>query len=144
MLILIEESLLYSVTAAIFAACWLFFWYFHRISTSKTVVVLFAADISITIEAALYSDIVLIAILHVITIPAFFLLIYVDLIKQHNTEFRCFLCGKLAQPSEELTAIRRFVNGRPTNVTVHKSCIDLDRNNRKAFSKNKFKSGIPK
>jgi hypothetical protein len=141
---LIEEVLLYSLTGSGFAFGWLVVWYFHRLSTSKTVIFLFAADISITIEAAFYSDIVLIAILHVFTIPAFFLLIYVDLIKQHNTEFRCFLCGKLAQPSEELTIVRRFVNGRPTNVSVHKSCIEIDRNNRKAFSKRTFKSGIPK
>jgi hypothetical protein len=141
---LIEEFLFYSLTLLGFGFGWLVLWYFHKLSTSKTVLVLFAADISVTIEAALYSDIVLIAILHVITIPAFFVLIYVDLVKQHNTSFRCFLCGKIAQPSEEMIEIRRFVNGRPMNVSVHKSCIEVDGNNRKAFSKKTFRSGIPK
>lgn len=108
------------------------------------VVLLFCLDISLTIEGALYSDVVLIAVLHVITIPAFFALIYIDLTKQQKTDFRCFVCGRLVEESEEIETVKRVVNGEPRNVTVHSTCIDLGSKERKAFSKERFRRGIPK
>jgi len=107
------------------------------------VFLLFILDIALTIEAALYSDIVLIALLHVVTIPAFFALIYFDLVQQHNTKFRCFICGKTVQESEQFESVNRFVGGVRKEASVHSTCIGLDREQRKTFSKNSFKKGIP-
>jgi len=107
------------------------------------VLLLFALDISLTVEAALYSDVILIALLHVVTIPAFFALIYFDLVKQHNSDFRCFVCGKLVQESEDIEIVKRFLNGSRRDVSVHSTCINLDRQQRKGFSKNAFRKGIP-
>jgi hypothetical protein len=104
---------------------------------------LFTLDIGLTIEAALYSDILLIALLHVVTIPAFFGLIYLDLVQQHKTKFRCFVCGKIVQETEELERVNRFVDGQRKEASVHSACIGLDRQQRKTFSKNSFKKGIP-
>ncbi len=105
---------------------------------------LFALDIVVTIEAAFYSNIVLIAILHVITIPAFFAVLYIDLMRQQNSEFKCFLCGRPIEQGEEITVIQRVLGGRKKNASVHKKCIDVDRKDKKSFSRNRFRNGIPK
>ncbi len=118
-------------------------WYLGMITTSKIVLLLFILDISLTIEAAFYSDIVLIAVLHVITIPAFFGLIYLDLVKQHNSDFRCFVCEKIIKDSEKIQIVKRYVDGKKKDVAVHTDCISLDQRQRKAFSKNAFRKGIP-
>ncbi len=76
------------------------------------VILLFVLDIAMTIEAALYSDIVLIALLHVITIPVFFALIYLDLVQQHKTKFRCFICGRNILEEEKAETVRRTVGGQ--------------------------------
>jgi hypothetical protein len=82
-------------------------------------------------------------LLHVVTIPAFFALIYFDLVQQHKTKFRCFICGKAFQDSEHFESVSRFVGGERKEATVHSSCIDLDQLQRKTFSKSSFKKGIP-
>ena len=89
------------------------------------VFLLFIVDIALTIEAAFYSDIVLIALLHVVTIPAFFALIYFDLVQQHKTKFRCFICGRTLQESEKFESVNRFVGGERKEASVHSSCIGL-------------------
>ena len=134
---------LYSFTGVLFAAGLFVLWYLRSLTTSKIVLLLFTLDISLTIEAAFYSDIVLIAVLHVITIPAFFGLIYLDLVKQHNSDFRCFVCEKMIKDSENIQSIKRYINGTRKDVTVHTDCISLDQKHRKTFSKNAFRKGIP-
>jgi hypothetical protein len=108
------------------------------------IIFLFALDSILTIEAALYSDIVLIAILHVITVPALIGLIYFDLVKEHRSYFRCFVCGKEVQADEEIETINRTVEGKPKHVIVHTECISLERTQRKRISRSIFKKGIPK
>ena len=134
---------LYSFTGLFFATALFVLWYMGILTTSKIVILLFALDISMTIEAAFYADVVLIAVLHVITIPAFFGLIYLDLVKQHNSDFRCFVCEKMIKDSENIQIVKRYVDGKKKDVAVHTDCISLDQRHRKAFSKNTFRRGIP-
>ena len=108
------------------------------------IVLLFILDSVLTIEAALYSDIVLIAILHVITVPALIGLIYLDLVQQHKSYFKCFICGKEIQADEEIETINRTLEGKPTHVIVHSECIRLERADRKGISSWVFRKGIPK
>jgi hypothetical protein len=140
---LVDAVTLYAVTALFFTAGLLLLWYSKFLTAGKMVLLFFALDISLTIEASVYSDVILIAVLHVVTIPAFFGLIYFDLVKQHNSNFRCFICGKLVQELEQVEIVRRFLNDSSWEITVHSSCINLDRQQRKAFSKNAFRKGIP-
>jgi len=140
---MIDAYTLYAVTSSLFVVSLPILWYFKKLSTGKIVLLLFVLDISLTIEAALYSDIVLIAVLHVITIPAFFGLIYLDLVQQHKTKFQCFICGKIIQDSEQTDTLKRFVDGNKKEINVHSACIGLQKDERKAFSKNSFKEGIP-
>jgi hypothetical protein len=140
---LVDALILYSITASLFALTLPLLWFLRALTTGKMVFLLFILDIALTIEAALYSDIVLIALLHVVTIPAFFALIYFDLVQQHKTKFRCFICGKAFQDSEHFESVSRFVGGERKEATVHSSCIDLDQLQRKTFSKSSFKKGIP-
>jgi len=140
---MIDAYTLYAVTSSLFVVSLPILWYFKKLSTGKMVLLLFVLDISLTIEAALYSDIVLIAVLHVITIPAFFGLIYLDLVQQHKTKFQCFICGKIIQDSEQTDTLKRFVDGNKKEINVHSACIGLQKDERKAFSKNSFKEGIP-
>jgi hypothetical protein len=135
--------MLYGVTTLIFAPAWPILWYLGQLTTAKNVMLLFSLDIILTIEAAFYSDIVFIAILHVFMIPAFFALIYFDLVRQHKADFSCFVCGKPVQENDEIETIKRIVQGKTRNVIVHSACIDLDRKERKAFSKRAFRKGIP-
>jgi len=134
---------LYLLTVSPFCVGLFAIWILRILSTGKIVLLLFALDISLTVEAALYSDIVLIAVLHVITIPAFFGLIYFDLVKQHNSDFRCFICGKMVKDSEDIQIIKRYIKGVKRDLTVHRECISLDQKQRKAFSRNTFRKGIP-
>lgn len=140
---MIDAYILYAVTSSIFAISLPIIWYFKNLTTGKMVLLLFILDIALTIEAALYSDIVLIAVLHVITIPAFFALIYLDLVQQHKTKFSCFICGKTIQESDQSDIVRRLAEGEKREISVHSSCIDLERDQKKAFSKDSFKKGIP-
>jgi hypothetical protein len=138
-----NEFAVYAVTSSIFAISLPILWYFRKLTTGKMVLFLFLLDITMTIEAALYSDVVAIALLHVITIPAFFALIYVDLVKQHKTKFQCFICSKAIQEGEEDDVVKRYVHGEWKEISVHSSCILLEKHQRKAFSKDSFKKGIP-
>ena len=140
---MIDAYTLYAMTSTLFVVSLPILWYFEKLSTGKMVLLLFVLDVSLTIEAALYSDIVLIAVLHVITIPAFFGLIYLDLVQQHKTKFQCFICGKIIQDSEQTDTLKRFVDGNKKEINVHSACIGLQKDERKAFSKNSFKEGIP-
>jgi hypothetical protein len=140
---MVGEFTLYAITCSIFALSLPFLWYLKKLTTGKMVVFLFILDITLTIEAALYSDIVLIAVLHVITIPSFFALIYLDLVQQHKTKFRCFICGRMIQESEKADTVKRMIQGEQKEISVHSSCIDLKRHQRKTFSRNSFKKGIP-
>jgi hypothetical protein len=140
---LVDAAILYALTASAFALTLPVFWFFQLLTTGKMVFFLFVLDIALTIEAALYSDIVLIALLHVVTIPVFFILIYFDLIQQHKTKFRCFICGRAVQDTEQFESVNRFVGGEKKEASVHSSCIGLDLQQRKKFSRNSFKNGIP-
>jgi hypothetical protein len=140
---MVDAYTLYAITGSLFAISLPIFWYLKEFTTGKMVLLLFVLDIALTIEAALYSDIVLIALLHVVTIPAFFALIYLDLVQQHKTKFQCFICGKTIQDSERSETVKRLVRGESKEINVHSSCIGLQSDQRKAFSTNSFKKGIP-
>jgi hypothetical protein len=134
---------LYALTSLLFSISLPVLWYLKELSIGKMVLLLFFLDIALTIEAAFYSDIVLIAVLHVITIPAFFALIYLDLVQQNKTKFRCFVCGQAIQESQQADTVNRLSGSDRKEVNVHSVCIGLESHERKAFSKNSFKKGIP-
>jgi hypothetical protein len=123
---------------------WPFLWKKKMLTTLRMIILLFALDSILTIEAAFYSDIILIAILHVITVPALIALIYLDLVQQHKSYFRCFICGREVQADEEIETINRIVDSKPMHVIVHSDCIHLERRERKGISRWAFKKGIPK
>jgi hypothetical protein len=140
---MIEEYILFAITSSFFAISLPALWYLKKLTLGKMVILLFMLDITMTIEAALYSDIVLIALLHVVTIPAFFALIYLDLVQQHKTKYCCFICGRNILEEEKAEMVRRTVGGQKKEINVHASCIDLEGHQRKAFSSKSFKKGIP-
>ena len=107
------------------------------------ILLLFAFDMALTIEAGVVSNIMLIALLHMITIPAFFALIYLDLMDQHRLEFTCFVCGVGLAQGEPAETVRRIINGRRRNALVHQHCVRLDNTERKAFRSRLFRKGIP-
>lgn len=115
-------------------------WYMERLSSGKMILLLFSLDMGLTIEGALYGRVMMIALLHIFTIPAFFSILYFDLRKQANEDFRCFVCGRIIDPDEETSTVRR---GMKRNVPVHSSCIVLDNRERKRFSERMFRKGIP-
>jgi hypothetical protein len=108
----------------------------------RAVLLLFVLDTILTLEAAYVADIVAIAILHIITVPAFIALIYVDLIQHHKSQFRCFLCNEEIREEQNIEPVKRIFLGRPTEVYVHVECIKPG--DRKAISERAFKRGIPK
>ncbi len=108
----------------------------------RSLILLFALDSALTIEVALFGDVVSIAVLHMITIPVFFAMIYLDLRQHHKNQFNCFLCGNEIALDEEIGSVKRAVLGRPTDVNVHSRCIDPGE--RKAVSERTFRKGIPK
>ncbi len=140
---MIAEYTLLAITSSFFVVAIPLLWYFEKLTIGKTVILLFVLDIAMTIEAAFYSDIILIALLHVITIPSFFALIYLDLVQQHKTKFRCFVCGKNISEEEKAETVKRLVSGQKSEISVHSICIDLERHQRKSFSSKSFRSGIP-
>lgn len=123
---------------------WPVLWRMRKLTILKMIILLFALDIVLTVEAALYSNIVLIAVLHIITIPALIGLIYFDLVNQHKTQFKCFVCGKLIQAVEVIETVNRTIEGKPTRVIVHTSCIHLENKEKKGISSRVFRKGIPK
>ena len=106
-------------------------------------ILLFIFDITMTVEAGLNSDVLMIALLHVVTIPGFFCLIYMDLMDQHRSSFTCFVCEKGISQSEQTENLKRMVNGRYRSVLVHKGCVTVSRNDRKVFARSRFRNGIP-
>ncbi len=138
-----SELVVLLVTGLAGGLCVPILWYLRKLTTLRVVFVLFAVDIAMTIEAAFYSDLVLIAVLHVFTIPAFFALIYFDLVKQHRSYSRCFVCGNKVANHEAETVTRK-IEGQPQEFLVHKSCISVQNDERKAFSSNLFKNGVSK
>ena len=107
----------------------------------RSLITLFALDSALTIEVAIYGDVVSIAFLHMVTIPVFFAMIYLDLRQHHKNQFNCFLCGKEIALDEESSSVRRVVIGRITDVNVHSECIDPGE--KKAVSERIFRKGIP-
>jgi hypothetical protein len=108
----------------------------------RSLILLFALDSALTIEVALLGDVVSIAVLHMITIPVFFAMIYLDLRQHHKNQFSCFLCGDEIALDEEISSVKRVVLGMPTDVNVHSRCIDPGE--RKSVSERTFRKGIPK
>jgi hypothetical protein len=130
-------------TALIMGACPIL-WRLSKLTILKIIIILFVLDIALTLEAALYSDILLIAVLHIITIPALIGLIYFDLINQHKLQFKCFICEKQIKANEEIETVNRTIQGKPTAVIVHAACIHLETKERKGISSRVFRRGIPK
>ena len=137
----VDQLDLYLVTIFAFLAPWPLFWQTKKLSTGKMIFLLFCLDIALTIEGAFYGQVEMIALLHVFTIPAFFSIIYFDLRKQSNDQYRCFICGKVIEPNEEMSRVTRGAGRK--NASVHESCIDLNNLERKRFSKKTFGKGIP-
>ena len=137
-----ESFGVYGITTVVMMAPWPLFWKKQRLTTLRMIVLLFILDSVLTIEAAFYSDIVLIAVLHVITIPALIGLIYLDLVQQHKSYFKCFICGKEVQADEEIETVIRTIGGKPTHVIVHTNCIHLERKERKGISSWAFRRGF--
>jgi hypothetical protein len=140
---LLEASTIYSITTLSFVIPWLVLWLIGTLSTGKMIVLLFCFDIVLTIEAGLNSNVLLIYLLHVVTIPVFFGLIYVDIVHENKAKFSCFICGKALDQSAVTEPVKRFVDGRHKTVLVHVACIDLHNKDRKSFSSRKFRKGIP-
>lgn len=141
---MISAPELYSITTASFVIPWLYLWVSGTLSTAKMIVLLFFFDLVLTIEAGINSNVLFIALLHVITIPVFFGLVYADLVEENRTKFSCFVCGKVIAESDAIHILRRSVSGRQKNVLVHAVCIDLQNKDRKGFSRRRFRYGIPR
>lgn len=135
-----NEVSLYLITSVLFLVPWPILFYRQRLTSGKMIFLLFCLDMALTIEGALYGEVVMIALLHVFTIPAFFSILYFSLRKESNEDFRCFVCGKVIDPNEEMASAKRGVR---KSVSVHASCIDLNNSERKAYSERKFRKGIP-
>jgi hypothetical protein len=141
--VLPSEIILYALTTVLFTIPWLVLWFRNRLTILRMIVLLFSYDIVLTIEAAFVGDIFVIAILHVVTIPSLFVLIYSDIIKQNETQFKCFICERKIEPEEEHEMITRRVRGSFHSSLVHKACIEVAWKDRKAISKRSFRNGIP-
>jgi len=131
----------YVLTIGLFVIPEVALYVFRAFTIFRLVVILFALDTVLTIEAAYYSDVLSIAFLHIVTIPAFFALIYFDLVRNHRNEFRCFLCGNEIELGDEVVSIKRTLNRRRVNANVHASCVGASHN---AISEREFRRGIPK
>jgi hypothetical protein len=140
---MLSEVLILSATATVSASVVPLLWWLRMFSILRMVILLFVADIAMTVEAALYSDLLLIALLHVFTIPCFFALIYFDLVKEHRTYASCFICGKKITEEDEITTLQRNTGSEPRSLQVHKSCVRLEGKERKTLSEKLFKKGIP-
>ena len=140
---MITPAELYSITTVSFIVPWLYLWVSGSLSTGKMIILLFFYDLILTIEAGINSNVLFIALLHVVTIPVFFGLIYVDLVAENRANFSCFVCGKVIAGTDVVQTVKRSLNGRHKNVLVHAACIDLQNKDRKTFSRRRFRSGIP-
>jgi len=140
---LTDAATIYSITATFFIIPWLLLWFFGTLSTGKMILLLFCFDMVLTIEAGLNSNVLLIYLLHVITIPVFFGLIYISLLEENKEKFSCFICERPVEQTQSIETVMRSVNGRRKRVLVHPECIDLESKDRKSFSLRKFRAGIP-
>ena len=61
---------------------------------------------ALTIEAGINSNVLLIYLLHVITIPVFFGLIYIDLVEENRSKFSCFVCGRPIEQTESTETVK--------------------------------------
>ncbi len=134
---------IFTLTGISFIVPWLLLWFSGKLSIGKMIMLLFVFDIVLTIEAGIESNVVEIYVLHVITIPAFFGLIYLDILAEQKAHFSCFICGKAIAASEPSESVKKLVDGRYTAVLVHVACIELDNKHRKTFSGRLFRKGIP-
>ena len=141
---MIGELPLYALTTTLSFLAWPFIWRAGELTTLRMVVLLFFWDIALTIEAAFYANIVFIGVLHVITIPALLALLYFDLLKQNKSTFTCFVCSGQIRPDEGMESVTRMIKGVKTKVSVHVSCVEPGRREKKALSGSMFRRGIPK
>ena len=107
------------------------------------IVLLFIFDMVLTIEAGINSNVLLIALFHLVTIPVFFGLIYFDILEENKAKFSCFVCEKQVGETESTETVKRLVNGKHKSVLVHAAGIGLENKDRKSFSRRKFRKGIP-
>lgn len=140
---LIDEVLVYCVSSAALLSLWPLAWKMEKLTILRMVIALFVWDSVLTIEAAYYGNILLIAILHVITIPALLSLLYFDLIKQGKSSYTCFVCSKPILAVEQMETLSRIVEGAETKFAAHTFCLDLGRKERKVISRRNFRRGIP-
>ena len=138
-----DSSTIYSITTVFFIIPWLILWFSGTLSIGKMIVFLFIFDMVLTIEAGINSNVLLIALFHVVTIPVFFGLIYFGIFEENKVKFSCFVCGKQVGETESTETVERLVNGRHKSVPVHSACIGLENKDRKSFSRRKFRKGIP-
>lgn len=140
---MLMTDIIYVLTATCLAIVWLIIWFASSLSIGKMIVLLFVFDMALTIEAGIASNVELIALLHMITMPAFFSLIYLDVVGQHRSKFACFICGTDITHDEPNETVKGVINGRWGNVLVHENCVQLKDSERKAFHHKLFRKGIP-
>lgn len=140
---MITADAIYVLTGACLAIAWLIIWFGSSLSIGKMIVVLFVFDMALTIEAGIASNVEFIALLHVMIMPAFFALIYLDIVGQHRSKFTCFVCGIDITQDEQSRTVKRMINGRWGKALAHESCLKLQNSERKAFRSILFRKGIP-
>jgi hypothetical protein len=133
----------YLITSAVSMLPWTALWIKKELTIMRMVILLFALDTVLTIEAAIYSDIVSIAILHIFMVPALFGLVYLDLVQQHKAQFHCFLCGKIISSDKEYESAKRVVRGKETEIAIHTECLTNSKDAKKPISVRRFQKGIP-
>lgn len=140
---LVVEFYLYAFTTLASLGILPFFRRARNLTVFRIVIVLFVLDSVLTVEAAFYANIVFIGILHVITIPAFLVLLYLDLTKQSKDSFTCFVCSTKIGAEQESETVTRVVKGIKIHAYAHTSCLEPGRKQKKAFSSLIFRRGIP-
>ncbi len=137
-------EIIYGITIVAFLVPYPLLWLIRALTTVRMMLLLFALDTVLTLEAAYYSSIVFIAVLHIVTIPALFGLVAFDLIQQHRTQFRCLLCGRTIRVDEEFELVKRMIKGRTASFAVHKYCVGPKDWEKKPISKRILRGGIPR
>ena len=116
-------------------------YFLHAFTITRSLILLFVLDTVMTLEAAEAGDIMAISLLHVFTVPALLLLLYLDVVQHHKNQFKCFLCGEEIQSDQEIKSVQRTLMGKSTDVNVHATCIAPGQKN--AISERTFRRGIP-
>jgi hypothetical protein len=135
-----DELLVYFLSILPFFFSLPILWRARKLTILRIVILLFVFDSLLTLEAAFYGNVVFIAILHVVTIPAFLSLLYFDLLNLSKKSFTCFICSKRILPGEDVESLSRIVEGVENKFLAHSSCLSKER--RASISKLKFKNGI--